>query len=139
MYNYEHSHRSEKIGLNDTLKWRRKSLYFDVTCMLTQDNLCPPFNSNVTHFNFNVFLTEFNSNVLISNAPHRDLLRTYCDNHYSPIIQSANASNANATFDQFCHSNRARTRRAKPSMAFEVARLFLVMSIIWSFGIMMQV
>ena len=41
----------------------------------------------------------------------------------SPIIQSANASNANtnatATFKQFCHSNRARTRPSKTVDGFQ--------------------
>ena len=49
-------------------------------------------------------------------------------------------TNVNATSEQFCHSNRARTRTRKTVEAFETVRLFLaVRDQVCSFGIMAQV
>ena len=60
-------------------------------------------------------------------------------------MQSANASNANrnanANFEQFCHSNRAqiRTRKVVDSFQDDLSFFLPVRDKIWSFGIMAQV
>jgi len=63
-----------------------------------------------------------------------------------PFIHSSNANafnanaNANATFDQFCHSNKARTRTRKSVDGFRGDSSFTCLRYkMWSFGIMAQV
>jgi len=66
--------------------------------------------------------------------------------HQGPFIHSvsANASNgntnANATFERFCHSNKARYRTRKPVNWFLGGSSFTCLRYkIWSLGIMAQV
>jgi len=66
--------------------------------------------------------------------------------HKGPFIHSANANasnantNENATFERFCHSNRARTRTRKTVGGFRGGSSFTCLRYkIWSFGIMAQV